>query len=94
MANTTSTDAVRSKAPLWASLTATFFNIGYGKPGPGTWASVATVLLWYGLARYASTADRLIAAIGDKQQVVAGAQRHAIHRRTSRIRAEPARDNR
>ena len=51
MTNTTSTEAVtRTKAPLWASLIATFFHIGYGKPGPGTWASVATVLLWRGLA--------------------------------------------
>lgn len=64
MANTTSTEPiVRPKAPLWASLIATFFNIGYGKPGPGTWASVATVLLWFGLARYASSHDRWIAAI-------------------------------
>lgn len=54
MANTTSTEtSVRAKAPLWASLIATFFNIGYGKPGPGTWASIATVLLWRGLAPYA-----------------------------------------
>ena len=35
-----------SKAPLWASLVATFFGIGRLKPGPGTWGSVATVLLW------------------------------------------------
>ncbi len=64
MTNTTSTDvAARAKAPLWASLTATFFNIGYGKPGPGTWASVATVLLWRGLAPFAAPNDRLIAAI-------------------------------
>ena len=64
MANTTSTEsAIRARAPLWASLIATFFNIGYGKPGPGTWASVATVLLWRGLAPYAAPLDRLIAAI-------------------------------
>jgi phosphatidylglycerophosphatase A len=64
MSNTTSTEpAVRAKAPLWASLTATFFHIGYGQPGPGTWASVATVLLWRGLAPYAMSYDRLIAAI-------------------------------
>jgi len=30
----------------WAWAVATFFGIGYLKPGPGTWASVATVLLW------------------------------------------------
>jgi phosphatidylglycerophosphatase A len=37
-------------ASIWATLTATFFGIGYLKPGPGTWASAATVLLWAGLA--------------------------------------------
>lgn len=64
MTNTTSTEAaIRSKAPRWASLIATFFHIGYGKPGPGTWASVATVLLWRGLAPFASPQDRVIAAI-------------------------------
>ena len=30
----------------WAMLVATFGGIGRLKPGPGTWASVATVLLW------------------------------------------------
>jgi phosphatidylglycerophosphatase A len=34
------------RAPLWATLTATFFGIGRLKPGPGTWASLATVILW------------------------------------------------
>jgi phosphatidylglycerophosphatase A len=36
----------RTGTPPWASLVATFFGIGRLKPGPGTWASVATVLLW------------------------------------------------
>jgi len=35
------------KAPLWASLTATFFGIGHIRPGPGTWGSAATVLCWW-----------------------------------------------
>jgi phosphatidylglycerophosphatase A len=30
----------------WAWIVATFFGAGYGKPGPGTWGSVAAVLLW------------------------------------------------
>src|ERR1039457_261060 len=30
----------------WAWTVATFFGAGFGKPGPGTWASVAAVLLW------------------------------------------------
>jgi phosphatidylglycerophosphatase A len=30
----------------WAWAVATFFGAGYGKPGPGTWGSVAALLLW------------------------------------------------
>jgi phosphatidylglycerophosphatase A len=30
----------------WAWAIATFFGAGFGKPGPGTWGSVAAVLLW------------------------------------------------
>ena len=43
-------DAEGSKAPLWATLIATFFGIGYMRRGPGTWASAATMLLWAALA--------------------------------------------
>jgi phosphatidylglycerophosphatase A len=39
--------ASRPCAPLWASLVATFFGVGRLKPGPGTWGSVATVILWW-----------------------------------------------
>lgn len=34
------------KHTTWAFVAATFFGAGYGKPGPGTWGSVAAVLLW------------------------------------------------
>ncbi len=34
----------------WASFIATFFGIGYLRPGPGTWASAVTTLLWAALA--------------------------------------------
>ncbi len=37
-------------APRWAQLTATFFGVGRIKPGPGTWASAITVVLWAALA--------------------------------------------
>jgi phosphatidylglycerophosphatase A len=30
----------------WAWTVATFFGAGFGKPGPGTWGSIAAVLLW------------------------------------------------
>ncbi len=42
--------ATRPGAPLWATVTATFFGIGRLKPGPGTWASAATTLLWFFLS--------------------------------------------
>jgi phosphatidylglycerophosphatase A len=35
------------RAPLWAKLVATFFGIGLLRPGPGSWASAATALLWW-----------------------------------------------
>ena len=38
------------KKTLWAWTVATFFGAGYGKPGPGTWGSVAAVLLWAAFA--------------------------------------------
>jgi phosphatidylglycerophosphatase A len=47
---------------LWAWTVATFFGAGLGKPGPGTWGSVAAVLLWAlaGMALHASTQTLLI----------------------------------
>ncbi len=36
----------KPKRTRWAWIVATFFGAGYGKPGPGTWGSVAAVLLW------------------------------------------------
>jgi phosphatidylglycerophosphatase A len=37
-------------APLWATVVATFFGVGRMRPGPGTWGSAVTVLLWAGIA--------------------------------------------
>jgi phosphatidylglycerophosphatase A len=42
----------RPSAPLWSTLVATFFGIGHLRPGPGTWGSAATVLLWALLAHF------------------------------------------
>ena len=36
--------------PRWATLVATFFGVGRLHPGPGTWGSAATVLLWSAVA--------------------------------------------
>jgi phosphatidylglycerophosphatase A len=38
------------RTPLWATLIATFFGIGRLRPGPGTWGSAATVVLWAALS--------------------------------------------
>jgi phosphatidylglycerophosphatase A len=42
---------VANRTP-WAWTVATFFGAGLGKPGPGTWGSVAAVLLWAAFARF------------------------------------------
>ncbi len=41
---------VLDSTPRWASLVATFCGIGRLRPGPGSWGSAATVLLWAALA--------------------------------------------
>lgn len=46
--------AAGSRAPLWANLIATFFGAGRLRPGPGTWGSLAAVLIWLGLSRFIS----------------------------------------
>lgn len=44
--------STRPRAPLWAKLTATFFGAGFMHPGPGTWGSAATVVLWWVVSRW------------------------------------------
>lgn len=46
------TNPETSAAPLWARLTATFFGTGYLHPGPGSWGSAATLLMWWLITRY------------------------------------------
>lgn len=53
----------RPPAPVWASLTATFLGTGYLKPGPGTWGSLATMLLWALLAHSLPATWRLPANV-------------------------------
>lgn len=40
------TELAPARAPAWAWVVATFFGCGKMKPGPGTWGSVAALLLW------------------------------------------------
>ena len=51
------------RAPLWATLVATFCGVGHLHPGPGTWGSAATILLWWLLARWIAPASQPWAAV-------------------------------
>jgi phosphatidylglycerophosphatase A len=55
------------RTPPWATLVATFFGIGRLRPGPGSWASAATVLLWaalaYALAPWLRTPSAIVTAL-------------------------------
>jgi phosphatidylglycerophosphatase A len=44
-------EVTNTRAPLWATLVATFFGAGRLRPGPGTWGSLAAVLIWLGTSR-------------------------------------------
>jgi phosphatidylglycerophosphatase A len=46
-------------APRWATLMATFFGAGRLRPGPGTWGSLATALLWWLLASHLPPSARI-----------------------------------
>jgi len=51
------------RAALWADLIATFCGIGRIHPGPGTWASASTVVLWAAIAPLTPPALRAPLAI-------------------------------
>lgn len=53
-----------SPAPLWATLTATFFGAGRLRPGPGTWGSAAAVLIWAAVWRWVPTQTDWIVLAG------------------------------
>lgn len=38
--------AAGPRGPVWATMVATVFGIGQLRPGPGSWASAATVVVW------------------------------------------------
>jgi phosphatidylglycerophosphatase A len=50
-------------AKHWATAIAVFFGVGYLKPGPGTWASLASVLLWFAAARTLHPSPHVLLAI-------------------------------
>jgi phosphatidylglycerophosphatase A len=51
------------RTPAWATLVATFFGIGRLRPGPGTWGSAVTVVLWAALAHALAPSLRTPVAI-------------------------------
>ena len=62
--------ASRPRAPLWATLVATFFGIGRLRPGPGTWAIRSPrLLIWaaiaYGLSPSLRTPSAIALAVFD-----------------------------
>ena len=52
-------NSTESSAPRWATLVATFFGAGRLRPGPGTWGSLAAMLLWWQLAAHLPASFRL-----------------------------------
>ena len=50
---------VNQPAPRWATLVATFFGAGRLRPAPGSWGSLATVLLWWLLASHLRPAAQI-----------------------------------
>jgi phosphatidylglycerophosphatase A len=53
----------RPQAPAWAWVIATFFGAGRMRPGPGSWGSAATVLLWWMLTRWVGPAWQIQVAV-------------------------------
>jgi phosphatidylglycerophosphatase A len=79
------------KRTAWAWAVATFFGAGFGRPGPGTWGSVAAVLLWGAAAwsLHLSAAGILLAlAIGIALTLVLGVPAATLVERESR-RTDP-----
>lgn len=64
-ASTSALTPVQRRTP-WAWTVATFFGVGFGKPGPGTWGSIAAVLLWSvaAMAFHARPTALLLALLG------------------------------
>jgi len=53
-----------TRGPVWATVIATFFGTGRLRPGPGTWGSLAAVLIWLEVSRLISpTWQTLILAV-------------------------------
>ncbi len=53
----------RPPAGAWAWIVATFFGVGRLKPGPGSWGSAATVLLWWAVSHAIPPQHQTLAAL-------------------------------
>ena len=63
-ATTARENGAAARAPLWATLVATFFGTGKLRPGPGTWGSLAAVIIWFAFSRWIPVSDQgLVLAI-------------------------------
>ena len=58
----TTPSTLANRRTRWAWLTATFFGAGYLRPGPGTYGSIAAVLLWGGAAHFFHLSGTQLAA--------------------------------
>ncbi|GAC1425858.1 MAG: phosphatidylglycerophosphatase A [Acidobacteriaceae bacterium] len=56
------TDAAAPRRTAWAWAVATFFGAGLLRPGPGTYGSVAAVLLWFSAAHWLALTGLHLAA--------------------------------
>jgi len=57
-------EVAQNRGPLWATLVATFFGTGRLRPGPGTWGSLAALLIWAGVSRFIAPTWRGLALAG------------------------------
>jgi phosphatidylglycerophosphatase A len=55
----------------WAWAVGTFFGVGYMRPGPGTYASAATVVIWWGAAHVVHIGPHNLSALTFLAMVVA-----------------------
>lgn len=73
----------------WAWTVATFFGSGLGRPGPGTWGSVAALLLWAAVAvatHSSATALGRFLAVGIAFTLVVGIPASTVVARESGIK--------
>ncbi|HYX69188.1 MAG TPA: phosphatidylglycerophosphatase A, partial [Terriglobales bacterium] len=61
----------RPQRTTWAWLLATFFGAGFLRPGPGTWTSALTLVLWGVAARWVPEEARWFAATAVGAVVIA-----------------------